>query len=103
MTDIVTTSDGSAAPQAVSVPATPVSSAYDVTDIPTITLPLTKATKAHVSGVIAAVSGAAQISVQVLPPSDVTAYISAALAVLTIGAVWLGVYSVPNIPKIVKR
>jgi hypothetical protein len=90
-------------PTRVNVPATPVTSAYDVTDIPTITLPLTKATKAHVAAGVAAVAGAAQVATEMLPDGTVKAYVQAGVAVLTIAAVWLGVYTVPNVPKITRK
>lgn len=88
---------------AFSIPATPISAAYEVSDIPTITLPLTKATKSHIAAAISAVIGAAQVALTFLPVGDLTQYIAAGVGVVSVGATWLGVYVAPNLPKITKK
>jgi hypothetical protein len=87
----------------VFVPATPVSPAVQVDAIPTVTLPLTTATKSHIAASIAAVSGAGQVAIQFLPDGAIKEYISAGVAVVTVAAIWLGVYTAPNMPKITKK
>jgi hypothetical protein len=64
---------------------------------------MTKSTKAHVAAGVAAVAGAAQLATEVLPDGAVKAYVQAGVGVLTIAAVWLGVYTVPNVPKITRK
>lgn len=89
--------------QAVEIPATPYSPALEVSDIPVVQLPLTTAAKAHLAGGIAAASGAGEVAIQLLPDGAIKTYISAGVAVVTVIAIWLGVYVVPNIPKITKK
>lgn len=90
-------------PSTVGIPATPYSPALEVSDIPTLQLPLTTAAKAHIAGGIAAASGAGEVAIQLLPDGAIKTYISAGVAVVTVIAIWLGVYAVPNIPKITKK
>lgn len=87
----------------VDIPATPISPAYTVSDIPTVTLPLTKATKSHIAAGIAAVAGVGQIATEILPDGVVRTYVQAGVGILTVAAVWLGVYVAPNLPKITKQ
>lgn len=89
-------------PTVVDIPATPASPAVTVSDIPTITLPWTKATKAHVGAALATVTGGGEIAAQFLPDGPVKAYVTAAVAVAGIIAIWLGVYVIPNVPKVTK-
>lgn len=90
-------------PVEVVVPATPVTPRWDVSDIPTITLPVTKATKSHIAAAITAVVGAGQVALEFLPVGPVTQYLSAGIAVISIGAIWLGVYVAPNLPKFTRK
>lgn len=87
----------------IEIPGTPITPPYDVHDIPTIALPLTTATKAHIGGGVAVLSGAAETLAQFLPDGPTKLYISAGVAVVAILATWLGVYVAPNVPKVVKR
>lgn len=89
--------------RSVFIPATPVSPAVQVDMIPTVTLPLTKATKSHVAATIGAITGAGQVAVQFLPDGVIKTYVSAAVAVITVGALWLGVYTPANLPKFTKQ
>jgi hypothetical protein len=97
------TPQAGAVPTEVEIPATPVTPAYDVTSIPTISLPLTKATKAHLAAGVAAVAGVAQVATEVMPDGPVRTYTQAGVAALTVIAIWLGVYTVPNVPKITRK
>lgn len=90
-------------PTSVDIPATPVTPGYEVSDIPTVNLPLTTATKAHLAGGIAAVAGAGQIATELLPDGVIRTYVQTGVAVLTVIAIWLGVYTVPNIPKLTRK
>lgn len=90
-------------PTSVGIPATPVTPGYEVSDIPTVNLPLTTATKAHLAGGIAIVAGVAQVATELIPEGDVRTYIQAGVGVLTAIAIWLGVYTVPNLPKIIRK
>lgn len=98
----VSTSIPAVASAPVTIPATPVTAAYQVSDVPTISLPFTKATKSHIAAAITAVLGLGQLALDVFPVGHVTQYIAAGVAVVGVGASWLGVYVAPNLPKITK-
>ena len=59
----------------VNIPPTPVTPAYTVSDVPTISLPFTKATKSHIAAAITAVLGLGQLALDVFPVGHVTQYI----------------------------
>jgi hypothetical protein len=83
------------------IPATPKTPSVTVSDIPTITLPVTKATKAHITSIVAAVSGVFQVVGLLLPGNTPEhAYLAAGIGVVSVFAHFLGVYAVPNLPKI---
>lgn len=97
--NVVLPADPDVSVRSVVIPATPVTPEVDVTDIPTVTLPWTKATKSHVAAAITAVVGVGQVALQFLPHSDITEYIAAGVGVVSVIAVWMGVYITPNLPK----
>jgi hypothetical protein len=95
--DTTTNADGS-----VNIPL-PDGSNLNVSDIPTINIPLSKATKAHIAGIATGVLTVLETSAQVITDGQTRMYVMLAAGVITAAATWFGVYVVPNLPKITRK
>lgn len=94
--DDVTNADGS-----VNVPL-PGGTNIQVSDIPTVTLPLTTARKAQIAGIMTSVLTGLEVAAQIIPDGAVRLWVMVAAGVITIGGTYIGVYVAPNLPKIIK-
>jgi hypothetical protein len=75
----------------------------NVSDIPIINIPMTKATKAHIAGIATGILTVLETTAQVIPDSQTRMYVMLAAGVITVAATWFGVYVVPNLPKITRK
>ncbi len=94
--DSVTNPDGS-----VNVPL-PGGTNLTISDIPTVTLPLTTARKAQIAGIMTTVLTGLEVAAQIIPDGAVRLWVMIAAGVITVGGTYLGVYVAPNLPKITK-